>query len=331
MSPYREKLDNTVDGPHVALQDRAYSMPTPPPIRMVIQHDSPGWPFLPLVSGPSYDPRPTGLPSVDFIRSIDYGDHVTGKFISDWNYESRRTAQRILPFLYVGPTSVTRDLTFLREHRITLILAFRNSAAAHIRGPAPKAAKALGIALEEIMTMGHSEIVKELLRAIKLINTHMTERFQVFTCNGRQSEVVDTNAIPAHVLVTDETGNEEAAVSVAAYIMAVHYKDWDYAAKFVQAQRFCATFGNGELEVLMTFNQLLQAQRDVMRALEEVHEAEDPQQGQNLSIAIRPRKRGLERGGDEDMDTCNMGDEMDLARFMDREILEPFRDAQPET
>lgn len=320
MAAYREVLENTINGSHTASQDRAYKMPNPPPIQLTVSHDSSGWPFLPLASGALYDPKLAGFSSVDFIRYVNYGDYVSDRFISDWSYENRRTGQRILPFLYLGPTSVTRDLKFLQEHGVTLILAFRDPAAARISGPAPKAAKALGIALEEIVTPGRSEIIKDFPLAINLINAHMTDRFQTHARNGGHFD-----ALPGRVLVTDETGNAEAAICVAAYIMAVHCKDWDNAANIVQAQRFCAIFGDLELQVLITFGQLLQAQRDVVRA-SEFTETVNIGHVQEPSSVLGPRKRHLKKYGDEDMDDCNICDEMDQSRFENRAILEPFRD-----
>ena len=139
MTPYRESLRNDGIGRHSASEDWTYTMPKPPVMTtQAIPTDSRGLTRLPLESGQSYDPDLTGLRGVDFIKHIDYDACMVKTSVSDWSYESRRTAQQILPFLYLGPTNVTRDLSLLREKGITMIVSFRNAAMAHIKSPAPE-------------------------------------------------------------------------------------------------------------------------------------------------------------------------------------------------
>ena len=324
MTPYRESLRNDGIGPHSASEDWTYTMPKPPIITtQAIPTDSRGLTQLPLEYGQSYDPNLSGLRGVDFIKHIDYDGCMAKTSISDWSYESRRTAQQILPFLYLGPTNVTRDLSLLREKGVTMIVSFRYAAMAHIKGPASKAAGAIGIELKEIMAPTRSDIIPMFSEVMTAINAHMTQRFS-YSKVGLTSEISSVDELPGRVLVVCETGSGESALFTAAYIMAVHCKGWEYAAQIVQSQRFCTIFGNAEFQLLRTFDDLLRAQRDVVQAGVRTGSASIlPQQS---FTNVHTHKRVLEI---DDMQQCGESDKfdnMDQSRFDDRAMTEPFYD-----
>ena len=324
MTPYRESRPNNGIGPHSASEDWTYTMPKPPIITtQAIPTDSRGLTHLPLEYGQSYNPELTGLRGVDFIKHVDYDACMEKTSISDWSYESRRTAQQILPFLYLGPTNITRDLSLLREKGITMIVSFRNAAMAHIKGPAPKAADSIGIELKEFMAPTRSDIIPTFSEIMTAINDHMTQRFHQSNV-GLTSEISDVENLPGRVLVVCETGSGESALFTAAYIMAVHCKGWEYAAQIVQSQRFCTIFGNAEFQLLRTFDDLLRAQRDVVQARVQPGSARYLQQQSVTNVPAH--KRHLEI---DDMQQCGESDQfdnMDQSRFDDRAMTEPFYD-----
>jgi len=67
-------------------------------------------------------------PNLPFLAGIDWQNAVYGQpALTDWKYEARREAQAVLPFLYLGPNAVTRDVTFLQQAGITSILTVRHA------------------------------------------------------------------------------------------------------------------------------------------------------------------------------------------------------------
>ena len=327
--PAREESPGlSLNRSHMATQGWSYGMPKPPQMTVVaLPHDLNGFHTLPLSSGTLYEPQSTGLQSVDFIRSIDYGDYKSNARFSEWKYENRRRAQPILPFLYLGPTNVTRDLAFLRDAGITLMLCIRNSSMAHISGPAPKAAAALGIALHEIQLQSKSELIKAFPTAIDVINAHMTEQSRDHLRDKVEVKPPSTPTLPGKILVTCETGNAESALLVAAYIMAVHSKDWEHAAQIVQTQRVCSNFANAEYQLLSTFDGMLQAQRQVSQVSNRSVMLAPTHVVQRVSSHSHMRKRQL-RMNDEDDGISHGGDgNMDQTRFDNRATMEPFLDS----
>jgi serine/threonine/tyrosine-interacting protein len=53
----------------------------------------------------------------------------------EWKYEMRREMQEILPHIFVGPFSISRNLSNLQKHGITHILIIRDPEERHILTP----------------------------------------------------------------------------------------------------------------------------------------------------------------------------------------------------
>lgn len=182
----------------------------------------------------------------------------------DWKYESRRTAQPILAFLYLGPSGAVRDINFLRDNGITKLLAIRDTTTATsglLSGQ--KAAKQLGIISEAIDVAGTQQLIAAFPRAIKSINDHLVEAFQ------RMRNTVIPSGDPyrptawGKVLVWCESGNERSATVVAAYLMAMYKLDLIGAIQYIQTQRFCVALDDNLKNLLLSHQQILEAQRGV--------------------------------------------------------------------
>jgi hypothetical protein len=93
---------------------------------------------------------------------------------ASWRYESRRQAQPVLDFLYLGPSSVLRDHAFLQREGITMLLGIRDSrlAQANLMG-ARRAAQALGLESSYVDVASNQELVRAAPVAVKMINDHM--------------------------------------------------------------------------------------------------------------------------------------------------------------
>jgi serine/threonine/tyrosine-interacting protein len=209
-----------------------------------------------------------------------------------WRYESRRQAQRVLDFIWLGPSSVLRDVDFLRREEFTLLLGVRHSrlAQGNFMRRAEETAEKLGIRSEFIDLDSNSNLVRAAEDTVRVINGHMLEVYQrqgmplpqglekkdvdaaTATENGHIDGangniiVNDETFKRGRVLVYCETGNDRSAAIVAAYIMAVFGVDLVRALQFVCLQRFCSNFEDDTKYGLQSFEAILNARRTVQRS-----------------------------------------------------------------
>lgn len=257
------QIVETPTKPHTPIQEYVYRIPRPPSY----------WVASPVVErtedfsiheNASYDYELTGFANVDFLKTVNHANSKAPQSIADWNHEHRWAPQAILPFLYLGPTSVIRDGSFLRQHGITMIL--------RIRLVLTSGAKSLDVAVAnpaiEIHTIdveGMQDLIAAFPRGIEIINAHMSKLF------NNQQQAQATSGPPANppsgsVLVCCETGNERSPCMVAAYMMAMYAIHFVKAIQIVQAQRFSVTISEESKNILQTYHSILEAQRNVIRS-----------------------------------------------------------------
>jgi hypothetical protein len=223
-----------------------------------------------------------------------------------WTYESRRQAQPILPYLYLGPASVARDHAFLRGAGITMLLAARDTRQAQARLLAVgNSARALGMAADYVDVSGRQELISAIPLAVGKINAHLLER------EGR-----------GKVLVCCETGNERSAALVAAYVMTMYDADLGQALGFINCSRFCSNFDDEIKFLLRSYGDIIAARRMVWGGRRA--ENEQPQMMSNPTAKAKA-KRGIEDTMDVD-DQENETPESDLQRFTGRNLT-PFVDS----
>jgi len=171
----------------------------------------------------------------------------------EWDYTERRKAQRILPFLFLGPSEVAKNVEFVRSQGITMMLAVRNKRAVSIHKKLldpTRFASSEGIETFTLDVDSATDMMAELSQTIKTINNHLEESLRLVKMSGK-------------VLVFCESGNERSAAVVAAYVMAVYGLSAVEALQFVQTQRFCLAIPESLKNMLGIFEGLLSAKRDV--------------------------------------------------------------------
>jgi len=191
-----------------------------------------------------------------------------------WQYESRRVAQRILDFLYLGPASSARDHEFLASEGITMILGCRDSMYQMGFVSIQKAADELGIEAKFVDVVdGKPGLIAAFRSATKAINSHLLEVYRKQAVVQGSSFVSDQ--LPANltidsmnfrrgkVMLCCESGNDRSAAIAAAYIMSVFSVDCVRAMQFVGLQRFCANFDDETKFVLKSYEDTLKAAEDV--------------------------------------------------------------------
>ena len=177
----------------------------------------------------------------------------------DWKYEQRRTAQKVLPFLLLGPGTTAQRVDFLRAAGITLLVAVRSAAAARTSSrllDPTRSASILGIQSLTLDLDSPGDLINKLPRAIKAINDHLEQN-----CGSTQPR--SANDIMGKVLIYCESGNERSATVVAAYLMVLYGIKAVEALQLVQSQRFCIAIDDAMKNMLQTFEGILQARRDV--------------------------------------------------------------------
>lgn len=325
--------------PVVPSPAQQYSFRVPSPPRIIIpppQLNSNGIPDIHLVPHAPIDYESSGFSNADFLSTVTYGNFITTNNMFEWKYEQRRTAQKIVPFLYLGPLSAAKDKNFLRREGITMALAVRNTQSAQAKLLESRAALELGIEIVTIDVAGNQELIAAFPRGIEAINKHLSKM-----CHLQQARVTDAPAITGRngasmagrVLVFCESGNERSAAMVAAYIMAMYSKDLFTALQVVQAQRFCVAYDDALRNLLQTYEAILKAKRDI-------HQAKGSQQCVELeggTAAVDQTRRAFESGkstkrtfddaqqGEMDIDMDGAYGQMDAARFENREGLAPFQ------
>ncbi|KAK4163188.1 protein-tyrosine phosphatase-like protein [Cladorrhinum sp. PSN259] len=206
---------------------------------------------------PSFsDVDSTQLTEAD-LRKITSGGALQSATDSSntWKYESRRQAQPILDFLYLGPSSVTKDHAFLTSAGITLILAIRDARFGGMFANCQRAANTLGISADTVDITPGQDLIKSFGVVVKIINEHLLHVYSA--SNGDRK---------GRVLICCETGNDRSALMAAAYIMTVFGLDLVTTVQFMTLQRFCVTFGDEMKFLLQTYDDILRARRDVSRA-----------------------------------------------------------------
>ncbi|KAJ5091544.1 Protein-tyrosine/Dual-specificity phosphatase [Penicillium alfredii] len=192
-----------------------------------------------------------------------------------WSYEMRREAQPVLPFLSLGPSSCLRDRAYLRRQGFTLLLAIRSrqyAQASLVSGD--KAAADIGALADAVDVVDNQELISAFPRAVRRINDHLAGTDMDMNMDSQASFAGVNNNTNNHissapkkkVLVFCESGNERSAGVVIAYLMVMLNLDSAHATAMVQQRRFCVSIEDPMKQILVSFELILAAKRDVERA-----------------------------------------------------------------
>ena len=311
---------------HTPAHAQTFELPSPPPV------------VIPL---PAYDTRvediyesfdrneeidfeSNGCPKLDFLQGATYGDLVKAAGIREWQYEQRRSAQMILPFLYLGPLSSAKDVQFLKAENITLVMAIRDLKSVQGKFLIPRAAIEMGLDFQTVDVSGNQELIAAFPRALEIINNHLAQRSAYLSASSNQPR-----SIPGKVLLFCESGNERSAAVAAAYVMAMLSLDLVTSIQVIQNQRFCATFNDSTKSLLQSYEGIVQAKRQVYRSGAGPFKdwnAQNTNQANSLRLGCPNGPRlSSKRPLDEDtMDEDMEGD--DQVRISDRRGSAPFID-----
>ncbi|EEQ86994.1 FMI2 protein [Blastomyces dermatitidis ER-3] len=283
------------------------------------------------LEAPTSHDFPSGYLACDgFFKSLGQGSFRSGFSLMKWRYDQRREAQAILPYLYVGPTASARDVEFVKSAGITCLLGIRGPLPHHARVVnAHKCATALGIETDNIVVANDQEFIKTLPDIIQKINEHIcccpVHHTDAATMPGK----VAPSQPWKKVLIFCETGNERSAAVAIAYLMAMLNYDVLTAFINVQGRRLCCNLPESMKHVLQTFESILAAKRDVVKA----QNATNCSNGSAATIAglSNPKKRAIDamQGLEDcvgDVPDSELLARLDQERFISRSPQPPFND-----
>ncbi len=295
---------------HEATQPWSYRVPSPPRMAVLAPPGLMSMGQSGQESGSDLiAPAAKDFPFLSQVLHSDIYPVATG----EWEYETRRRAQQILPFLYLGPLTSARDKEFLTRESITLMLAVCSNMSAQVRLlDGSKIAGELGIHFDSVGVDGPNGVISAFPRAVELINGHLANMFHRHTSQqGATQEALQSNvevgaSSPGKVLVYCESGNDRSAGVVAAYLMAMFDVPAPQAIKVIQARRFCAAFDERMKQSLAAYADIAAATRDVTNARTTEDSGDRGAEG-NLSLfggaagGSTGSKRHLEDGDELDM------------------------------
>ncbi|AEO60694.1 hypothetical protein MYCTH_2310200 [Thermothelomyces thermophilus ATCC 42464] len=250
---------------------------------------------------------------------------------STWVYESRRQAQQVLSYLYLGPASAVKDRAFLEREGITMVLCARDARFATGTGGegmlvsgVRRAVEGMGVEVEGIDVADGRELVGAFPVAAAKVNQHLlavaAAREGVGAGAGAGAER------PGRVLVVCETGNDRSAAVVAAYLMAMYGLDTVQAVQFMQLKRFCVALGDDFRFQLQTYGDILRARGDVGATGGQHHHHQQQQQQQGPAqpgeAGNRAPGTAAKRRIEQTMGETDEGGEGDMSMEIDDERYE---------
>lgn len=324
-------MSNSPESSRRPIQEYVYQIPGPPSVWIpspVLNNNE----ELSIEPSASHDYGSTGFANVDFLEEVTYPKVETSiaSAILDWNHQQRWTAQLILPFLYLGPSSMARDDVFLREQGITMILRIRTLLTSGYKILAAMAPDQ-DIEIHDINVRGAQDLIAAFPQGIELINAHMS------AYRGQSQELSaslpsSATSLLGKVLVCCETGNECAPCMVAAYLMAMYTINFVKAIQIIQAQRFSAIFGDEARNMLQTYYTILQAKQTVIQSRTgNVNQTLPQNEDRGQLLATTPpkaNKRSLDEVYDDGMNP-SVAYDSELAHAIDgRDGQAPFQDGE---
>lgn len=156
-----------------------------------------------------------------------------------WKYADRRNFQEVVDGVYIGPISASKDVSRLKQHGITTLVAIRTAATAHIfKANYPELFRYEVLDLLEGSLLALLPIIKGFIDA----------------CRARQERL----------LFYDETGNSKAPLLVCGYLMDSKDVSASEAYRLLKSQRLSISFNEHEKYQLQEYELLKVARNDVV-------------------------------------------------------------------
>lgn len=144
----------------------------------------------------------------------------------------------------------------------------------------------------------------------RIINDHLIRIYK-----QRLAQGIPVHDNPGKVLVFCESGNERSGVVMTAYLMETYGLGMIDAIQYVQSQRFCVAFDDGLKNLLLAYQDILSAQKQVRTS------------GAVSAQSVASVGKRRRNDADDDDDDVDMDGADDEERFGHRSNFVPFHDA----
>lgn len=265
-----------------------------------------------------------GNPEFLKLLAANHAFYLTHSMLT-WKYEMRRLAQAILPFLFLGPSSIARDSDFVKSAGITLLVAARSTKSIQtlptFLDPS-KFSSSKGIQTLTFDYDHQADFISRAIPTICAINNHLES-----TCIRAPGQ--DDPFLSGKVLIFCETGNDRSALLTAAYLVTVFGIDAIAAVHAIQSQRFCIGLNDDMKNILFDLEAITRAERQVSQAKATFHSNSAAfAGGRSCETPLQRRsKRGIDEFYMSDVEMEDEGDQR--VDSLVREGVAPFTDAVP--
>ncbi|KAL1897540.1 hypothetical protein Cpir12675_002328 [Ceratocystis pirilliformis] len=281
----------------------------------------------------------------------------------EWRWNMRHEAQPITDSLLVGPSLVARSKDFLVDAGITMAITVIDPRLIPWQATMRKTVMDAGIEMHVIPAESATEILHSLSDTINMINQHLVSVFcqrvraagfnvddvvrdaaaAYSSGNSHEIRAMDTKlaTLRGKVLLTCESGNSRSVTVAVAYLMAITGEHMHVVVQFVCTQRFCSIFEEEHKRMLLTWDDILTAKLEVIKA----HRRAAVGQAQMALIAgpeVSPRKEkrliadvydDIDTGAGPAAPTATINQSelvLDKDRYEGREYFTPFIDTNSE-
>ena len=238
--------------------------------------------------------------------------HQTNKYI--WKYEFRHKAQAILPYLHLGPAAVARDVVYITQNNISMVIAVRSAQSARTHPKLLDPSRFSSCANLQTATFDVDSPFHVIQGIQPMIKT-MTDHLDAHTTIRPLTSLED---VGGRILVICESGNDRSPVLVAAYLMLLYGIAWHESLNLIHAYRFSVSLSGNMNHMLKTLDGMFRAEADtaVFNTIANRHQAkEEGGEGRRVS------KRTID-------DTCDSDETMtDEQEVSTRPGIAPFADA----
>lgn len=212
-----------------------------------------------------------------------------------WRYEERNEAQRITPYLWIGPFSLARDPEFVTNRNLIFAVLIRHKRPGYppLVPAAVKTLEQLNIPSYIIDVFDNRDLIASFPGAIKAINDRLA------ASKARTGDF-------GQVFISCQTGNDLSAALGTAYLLEVTTMQLMPAFQFVHHQRFSINLDDAMRHTLACYYDIIQARRTVGQEMEGV----STQLKQSLMCDVPARSRtSRQRGTKRDIGSALQSEE----------------------
>lgn len=233
--------------------------------------------------------------------------------MGQWEHKNRQRAQLVAPCIWLGPASVAKDVSLLKDMDVGYVVMIRRTTrdfASKVIPAAIRIPKDADIPTELIDVETYQQLASRFAATSALLGDYMKKPDH-------------TNA-----LVCCENGNDVSAAVAVAYVMTKYETGMIAATQLVQHRRFCVAISDELHRLLDAYQDILHAHWDLSNTelgcdgLQSTADLQTGAAATNAGEASRQIKRTFER--DDDDNDQDMNDDSD--RFEGRSFA-PFVDA----